>query len=344
MGNKALDQEPTGIHTSKDLNAVMSSKSVVAPENGASNRDVELSYCGDPVSAIGSANDYQWRVAARFPADMVAPYVGMELTSVEVWINDPGIDYKLQVYDMGNIHTPGPGDLMVEQTFSDNGAGQFVMVTLDDPIFIEGGDIWVGYWVSATGGLYTPGCDEGPVHPDGDWMAAGPGWSHLADNPDLQFNWYIKAFLTGDASVQWLSTDISDGTLGEDEYEDITMTLDATDLESNIYQGQLVIRSNDLENDRATKTVLMNVVVGIGENGLTETVSVYPNPASDYLRISTNGEISNVRIVNTIGQVVLEQTVGLSDITISTENLPKGVYFVNIDTKNGTTTQKVIVE
>ena len=344
MGNKALDQEPTGIHTSKDLNAVMSSKSVIAPENGASDRDVELSYCGDPVSAIGSANDYQWRVAARFPADMVAPYVGMELTSVEVWINDPGIDYKLQVYDMGNIHTPGPGDLMVEQTFSDNGAGQFVMVTLDDPIFIEGGDIWVGYWVSATGGLYTPGCDEGPVHPDGDWMAAGPGWSHLADNPDLQFNWYIKAFLTGDASVQWLSTDISDGTLGEDEFDDITMTLDATDLESNIYQGQLVIRSNDLENDRATKTVLMNVVVGIGENGLTETVSVYPNPASDYLRISTNGEISNVRIVNTIGQVVLEQTVGLSDITISTENLPKGVYFVNIDTKNGTTTQKVIVE
>ena len=225
---------------------------------------------------------------------MVAPYIGMELTSVEVWINDPGIEYKLQVYGMGKIYEPGPGELLTEQAFNDNGAGQFVTVTLDDPIYIEGGDIWVGYWVSATGGLFTPGVDDGPVNLDGDWMAAGPGWGHLSDNADLQFNWYIKAFLTGDGITQWLSTDIEEGTLGQDVYEDITMTLDATGLESDIYTGKIVIRSNDLENDLASKTVLMNVVVGIGENGEKETISVYPNPASDYLHISTNGEISNV--------------------------------------------------
>lgn len=344
MGNKALAQEPRGIHTAKDLNAVMSATSVVADNSQTSDRDVELSYCGDPTSAIGSASDYQWRVAARFTAEMVEPYIGMELSHVEVWINDPGIEYKLQIYSMGKIFEPGPGDLLVEQAFNDNGAGQFVTISLDDPIFIEGGDIWVGYWVSATGGLFTPGCDEGPVHPDGDWMAAGPGWSHLADNPDLQFNWYIKAFLTGEGITQWLSTDISEGTLGEDEYDDITMTLDATELESNVYQGKLVIRSNDIENITANKTVLANIVVGIGEDGQKETISIYPNPVSDYLRIETNGEISNVRIVNTIGQVVLEQNVGLNTVTISTETLPTGVYFVNIETTTGTTTQKVVVE
>jgi len=344
MGNKALAQEPTGIHTVKDLNAVMSATSVVADNSEISDRDVELSYCGDPTSAIGSANDYEWRVAARFPADMVEPYIGMELSSVEVWINDPGIEYKLQVYGMGKIYEPGPGELLAEQAFNDNGAGQFVSITLDNPIFIEGGDIWVGYWVSATGGLFTPGVDEGPVNLDGDWMAAGPGWGHLSDNAELQFNWYIKAFLTGDGITQWLSTDIAEGTLGEGVYEDITMTMDATGLESDIYTGKIVIRSNDLENDIANKTVLMNVVVGIGENGEKETISVYPNPASDYLRISTNGEISNVRIVNTIGQVVLEQNVGLNDVTISTTDLSQGVYFVNIETKTGTTTQKIIIE
>ena len=346
LGNKAMAQEPTGIHTTKDLNSVMSAVEVISQENGdASDRDVELSYCGDPTSAIGSANDYQWRVAARFPAEMVEPYIGMELSNVEVWINDPGIEYKLQIYNMGKIYEPGPGDLMLEQEFSDNGAGQFVMITLDDPIFIEGGDIWVGYWVSATGGLFTPGVDEGPVNLDGDWMASGPGWSHLSDNETLQFNWYIKAFLTGDGITQWLSTDISEGTLEEDESQDITMIMDATELPTgNGYQGKLVIRSNDPENNWATKPVNMNVVVGIGENGQQETISIYPNPASDYIRISTNGEISIVRIVNTIGQVVLEQNVGLNNVTISTETLTKGVYFVNIETINGTTTQKVVVE
>ncbi len=345
LGNKAMVQEPTGVHSSKDLHAVMSSTSVTADNSQASDRDAVLSYCGDPVSAIGSANDYEWRVAARFPAEMVKPYIGMELTSVEVWINDPGIEYKLQVYDMGSIHTPGPGDIMVEQSFTDNGEGQFVMITLDDPIFIEGGDIWVGYWVSATGGLFTPGCDDGPVNLDGDWLAAGPGWGHLSGNPELQYNWYIKAFLTGDGITQWLSTDISSGILAEDEYEDIIVTLDATELPTgNGYLGQLIVRSNDLENDQVTKLVNMNVIVGIGEDGLQETISIYPNPANDYLRIETNGKISNVRIINSIGQVVLEQNAGMNNVTISTEALQAGVYFVNIETKNGTTTQKVVIE
>jgi len=345
MGNKAMDKEPAGVHAAKDLNAVLSvDPTPVVANTDLSGRDVTLNYDGDPFSAIGSANDYEWRVAARFPSDIVAPYIGMEISSVDVFINDPGIDYKLQIYDMGEIHTPGPGEMLLEQTFTDNGAGAWVTVTLDNPVYIEGGDIWVGYWVSSIGGLYTPGCDEGPVHPDGDWMASGPGWQHLSDNPDLQYNWNIRANLTGTAALPWLSTDYTEGTLVEDEAIDVTMTLDATDLESDIYNGVIHIRSNDPVTDHITKTVLMNVVVGVDENGQKEVISVYPNPASDYLQIGSTGEITNVRIVNTIGQVVYNQNVGLNKVRVSTDMLPNGVYFVNIETVNGTTTQKVIIE
>lgn len=345
MGNKAMSQEPTGVHTSKDLNAVLTvDPSPTASNNNLSDRDVTLNYDGDNSSAIGAPSDYQWRVAARFPASMVNPYIGMEISSVDVFINDPGIEYKLQIYDMGSIHTPGPGELLHEQSFNDNGGAAWVTVTLDAPIYIEGGDIWVGYWVSSLADLYTPGCDDGPVNPDGDWIAFGPGWGHLADNPDLQYNWNIRANLTGDALINWLTTDYDFGTLLEDEYIDVTMTMDATQLESNVYEGQIHIRSNDLVNDHATKTVVMNIVVGVGENGEKEQIVIYPNPANDYLRIGTNGEISNVRIINTIGQVVIDQNVGANSITISTEMLTKGVYFVNIKTVNGTTTQKVVIQ
>ncbi|PLX12308.1 MAG: hypothetical protein C0598_06270 [Marinilabiliales bacterium] len=345
MGNKAMDKEPTGVHAAKDLNAVLSVDPTPSIGNtDLSDRDVTLNYDGDPFSAIGTASDYQWRVAARFPSDLVEPYIGMEISSVDVYINDPGIDYKLQIYDMGEIHTPGPGELLLEQTFVDNGAAAWVTVTLDSPIYIEGGDIWVGYWVSSIGGLYTPGCDEGPVHPDGDWMASGPGWGHLSDNPDLQYNWNIRANLTGNAVLPWLSTDYEEGVLTEDEMIDVTMTLDASDLESDIYNGDIHIRSNDPTNDHAHKTVLMNVVVGVDENGTKQVVSMYPNPASDYLQIASSGEITSVRIVNTIGQVVYNQNVGLNRIRVSTDMLPNGVYFVNVETANGIATQKVIIE
>lgn len=345
MGNKAMDRVPAGVHAAKNLNAVLSVDPTPAVGNtNLSDRDVTLNYDGDPFSAIGTSTDYQWRVAARFPADLVAPYIGMEISSVDVYINDPGIDYKLQIYDMGSITTPGPGEMLLEQTFTDNGAAAWVTVTLDSPVYIEGGDIWVGYWVSSIGGLFTPGCDEGPVHPDGDWMASGPGWGHLSDNPDLQYNWNIRANLTGTAILPWLSTDYTEGVLTEDEAIDVTMTLDASDLPSDIYNGKIHIRSNDPANDHATKTVLMNVVVGVNENGQKEVVSVYPNPASDYLQIGSTGEITNVRIINTIGQVVYNQNVGLNKVRVSTDMLPNGVYFVNIETVNGITTQKVIIE
>ena len=98
-------------------------------------------------------------------------------------------------------------------------------------------------------------------------MASGPGWQHLSDNPDLQYNWNIRANLTGTAVLPWLSTDYTEGTLVEDEAVDVTMTLDATDLESDIYNGVIHIRSNDPVTDHVTKTVLMNVVVGVDENG-----------------------------------------------------------------------------
>jgi hypothetical protein len=36
--------------------------------------------------------------------------------------------------------------------------------------------------------------------------------------------------------------------------------------------------------------------------------------------------------------------VGLNDVTISTTDLSQGVYFVNIETTTGTTTQKIVIE
>ncbi len=343
QSGKALTSEPAGAHTPKDLH-----HPVIAgpnPNNNTiasnpSSRDVTLHYDTENYNGIGRATDYEYRVAAMFPSDMVQPFIGMEIDEMSIWLYQDGIEYKAQIYDMGSYITPGPGDLLLEQAFTGT-AGMWTDVTLDTPVKLDGSDIWVGYWLSAYGDTYVPGVDAGPADPNGDWIATGPGWSHLSDNPDLDYNWNIRANVTGDAIIQWLSPDPTSGFLVTDEFEDIDVTIDASSLVADQYSGKLKIRNNDPTNDQVDVSVTLGVLVGVGENGENEFIAVYPNPASTMLRVKSNGEITNVRLVNTIGQVVYNSS---TNANIDISNFERGVYFIQVDTKNGTNTQKVVIQ
>ncbi len=345
QSTKALNREPAGIRADKEsLKHIQKAPAIQKPAGNPSNRDAVLHYDGDPFTAIGSSLDYEWRVAAKFPSDIVQPYIGMEITSVDVFTNDPGNAFKLQIYGMGSYNTPGPGDLLVEQDFTAT-PGDWTTVILDNPVYVDGQDLWVGYWVQAAGGTFVPGCDDGTnYNPDGDWMSAGPGWGHLADNPDLVYNWNIRANLTGDPIVQWLSTDPTEGTLQQDEYIDVTVTMDATNLSSDVYTGKLNIRNNDPENELVTITVMINVTVGINENGEKEYIVMYPNPANDYLNIGSNGEIRQITITNSVGQVVFDESMNTEKRIVNTSEFTNGVYFVTVKTNHGVTTQKILIQ
>lgn len=344
QSGKALTSDPAGAHTPKDLHQVIITDPDYNPSTSTpASRDVTLNYDTENFTAIGTANDYEWRVAAMFPASMVQPFIGMEINEVSVFINDPAIEYKVQIYDMGSYNTPGPGDLLLEQAFTAT-AGAWNDITLDTPIKLDGSDIWVGYWLSAYGDTFVPGCDAGPADPNGDWMASGPGWGHLSDNPDLDYNWNIRANVTGDAIIQWLTPDPTSGFLVENEYEDIDITIDASNLVADTYSGKLKIRNNDPTNEQVDVSITLGVIVGVDENGGSEYIAVYPNPASTILRVKSNGEITNVRLVNTIGQVVYSNSTNVANIEIDIRNFKNGVYFIQIDTKNGTNTQKVLIQ
>lgn len=339
--SKALTTEPAGANTPKVLNQVITADPDHSPStNQLSSRDELLHYDGDNDNAIGTGSDYEWRVAAMFPASVVQPYIGMEINEVHVFVRDPGTAYKVQIYGMGSYNTPGPGDLLLEQEFTAT-PENWTTVALDTPIALDGSDIWVGYWLSSTGGSYTPGVDVGPADPNGDWMASGPGWGHLSENPDLNFNWNIRANLTGTPITQWLASDPTSGTLVQDESIDVDVLIDATGLVEDSYTGKFLIRNNDPTNELAQVIVNLAVTVGVTENGENEYIAVYPNPASTFIRIQSNGEINNVRLVNTIGQVVYNNSTN-TEIDIS--NFEKGIYFIQVDTKNGTTTQKILIQ
>lgn len=58
--------------------------------------------------------------------------------------------------------------------------------------------------------------------------------------------------------------------------------------------------------------------------------SLYPNPANDVLHISAEGNIDTIKIYNTLGQLVVTQTVNEATTTIDIATLSKGVYLVHI--------------
>jgi hypothetical protein len=71
---------------------------------------------------------------------------------------------------------------------------------------------------------------------------------------------------------------------------------------------------------------------GVAE--LESSLRIYPNPAADVLNIEGNGMVK-VEVFNTVGQLVMSQSVEGGSASINTANLNNGIYFTRIYNENG---------
>lgn len=96
----------------------------------------------------------------------------------------------------------------------------------------------------------------------------------------------------------------------------------------------------------------------VGDTGLTGTVfydfstlsvpevalaqiSIYPNPASDYINISTTNNIQYVEMFDILGKKVIHSE-SISKISVS--HLQSGIYIVKVFTDKGKITKKIVIE
>ena len=70
-------------------------------------------------------------------------------------------------------------------------------------------------------------------------------------------------------------------------------------------------------------------------------LSVFPNPTTNIINITSDVKVNKVTIFNITGQVVGEYN---STTTIDINELATGIYFVNVATDNGSKNIKVIKE
>ena len=75
-----------------------------------------------------------------------------------------------------------------------------------------------------------------------------------------------------------------------------------------------------------------------------EILAVYPNPFIDWITIKGKyGSDACISVINIMGDILLEESyMGRNEIRINTSNLPKGIYFVQIASKDNTTAYKMI--
>jgi len=93
-------------------------------------------------------------------------------------------------------------------------------------------------------------------------------------------------------------------------------------------------------------------LLGIDDKSLLDNFTVFPNPAYDFINISFSSELENQNIkcslVDVTGKEVYFSNIEYKGDVFTTQipvaHLAKGLYFLQLITKNGKTTSKIIVD
>lgn len=90
--------------------------------------------------------------------------------------------------------------------------------------------------------------------------------------------------------------------------------------------------------------IIMTLSTGLPDISGTRQVSIYPNPVSDYLQVSSTAPLIRTRVYDAIGSLVLDAPAADRDSQIlDVSGLSSGIYTVQVATAAGTAISKVTV-
>jgi len=183
------------------------------------------------------------------------------------------------------------------------------------------------------------------------WMDTDASLSEVNIYPDVLVRMYDvatgvmgpKVNLTAgtdyDAMNYWMY--MADVTFDKGSYYQLNISTSTLETNSN----------NPVDHEYITGAYLDetgNFVTSVNELPLEASIALYPNPTSGDLNISFNDIVSgnyNVVVFNTIGSAVISQNIDVNGAVVRTINmneLPTGIYMVQVSNENGSTTKKVI--
>lgn len=95
-----------------------------------------------------------------------------------------------------------------------------------------------------------------------------------------------------------------------------------------------------IDQDVLVPVTMMSTTTSISSRN-SQSISIFPNPASSVFSVHADTDIENVIITDLTGRLVHKQLTETSSVQLSIQELPSGLYLVGIVTKNGMTIKKL---
>lgn len=169
--------------------------------------------------------------------------------------------------------------------------------------------------------------------------------AYPVNDPANTSDWYAYTFGT-DMNIigyDWKSYNFSAGGY---DMADSTVYF-VKDQEGDIYRIIFTEFEGSATGDIVFDITLVSAL-STEEVATAQLLSVYPNPATDYVKVVLDSDApSTIEIINLNGQVVAQstaQSTGLQSATISTEALVPGMYIVKVTSNGATQTERLIIK
>lgn len=242
----------------------------------------------------------------NFSVDTRKAFTGGGARGLELLINGVliGDEFVLN-FESGEDPTIYPfevNDINIEGEFTIEIRATGAQITLDN---IE----WTGYSEAEPCELDAPSGDAEQTLDEGQTLAD----LIITGEEDAVFTWYADADLENELPAD---TPAEDNTTYF-----VTQTVgDCTSDDALAVTVTLTTSANDFDK---------------------QAFKVYPNPTKDFFHISYNEEITDVAVINTLGQTVITKAVNATTTQIDMSALPTGNYFVKVNINGTIQTVKV---
>jgi len=84
-------------------------------------------------------------------------------------------------------------------------------------------------------------------------------------------------------------------------------------------------------------------ITGINQNTISE-ISVYPNPATDFITIVNGSNNSKIYLFNQLGKIIISKNLS-GNLKLPVNHYPAGLYLLRIERENGEIkSEKIVIQ